>query len=132
MYQLIPLYSCDYLQKTSIKINMGTDKGKQPKWNVTLNKQWNWSGFTKLAMSASWTHDLIALSVRASEQNSVVVSSNPTNPSKNPSLPTSKWQTWLLPFYCDLYYFLRDRKSVTSLDISSLQPLHLFQILYRF
>ena len=31
MYQLIPLHSCDYLQKTSIKINAGTDKGKEPK-----------------------------------------------------------------------------------------------------
>ena len=38
MYQLIPLHSCDYLWKSSIKINMGTEEGKQPKWNVTLNK----------------------------------------------------------------------------------------------
>ena len=28
MYQLIPLHSCDYLQKTSIKINVATDEGK--------------------------------------------------------------------------------------------------------
>ena len=73
MYQLIPLHSCDYLQKTSIKINMATDEGKQPKWNVTLNKL-----IGKLALSASWTHGLIAQSVRASERNSVVVGSNPT------------------------------------------------------
>ena len=37
MYQLILLHSCDYLQKTSIKIKVATDEGKQPKWNVTLN-----------------------------------------------------------------------------------------------
>ena len=40
------------------------DKGKQPKWNVTLNKRWNWSSCRKLALSASWTHGLIAQSVR--------------------------------------------------------------------
>ena len=32
----------------------------------------------KLALSVSWTHGLIAQSVRASEQNSVVMGSNPT------------------------------------------------------
>ena len=31
MYQLILLHSCDYLQKTSVKINVTTDKGTQPK-----------------------------------------------------------------------------------------------------
>ena len=31
MYQLILLHSCDYLQKTSIKINVVTDEGKEPK-----------------------------------------------------------------------------------------------------
>ena len=31
MYQLIPLHLCDYLQKTSIRINVATDEGKQPK-----------------------------------------------------------------------------------------------------
>ena len=50
----------------------------QPKWNLTLNKWWNWNSCPKLALSASWTHDLIAQSVRASERNSVVVGSNPT------------------------------------------------------
>ena len=34
MYQLIPLHSCDYLQKSSIKIKVATDEGKLPKWNV--------------------------------------------------------------------------------------------------
>ena len=28
MHQFIPLHSCDYLKKISIKINMVTDKGK--------------------------------------------------------------------------------------------------------
>ena len=78
MYQLILLHSCDYLQKTSIKINVATDKGKQPKWNMTLNKRWNWRSYTKLALSASWTHGLVAQSVRASERNSLVVGPNPT------------------------------------------------------
>ena len=27
MYQIIPLHSCDYLKKVSIKINMATDEG---------------------------------------------------------------------------------------------------------
>ena len=53
----------DYLHKTSIKINVATDKGKLPEWNMTLNKGWNWSGCTKFALSASWTHGLIAQSV---------------------------------------------------------------------
>ena len=37
-----------------------------------------WSSFTMLALSASCTHGLITQLVRASEQNSVVVGSNPT------------------------------------------------------
>ena len=41
-------------------------------------KIWNWSSCTKLVLSRSWTHSLIAQSVRASEWNSVVVGSNPT------------------------------------------------------
>ena len=41
-------------------------------------KRWNWSSCTNMALSASWTHVLIAQSVRASEQNSVIVGSNPT------------------------------------------------------
>ena len=31
MYQLISLHPYDYLLKTSIKINVATDEGKQPK-----------------------------------------------------------------------------------------------------
>ena len=55
----------------------GDGRRQQPKWNLTLNKR-NWKSCTKLALSASWTHGLIAQSVRASERNSVVVGSNPT------------------------------------------------------
>ena len=47
---------------------------------MTLNKRWNRSSCTKLALSASWTHGLIAQSVRASGRNPVVVGSNPTQP----------------------------------------------------
>ena len=46
--------------------------------NLTLNKWWNWSSCTKLALSASWIHGLIAQSKKASERNSVVVSLSPT------------------------------------------------------
>ena len=41
-------------------------------------KTWNWISCTELALSASWTACLIARSVRASEQSSVVFVSNPT------------------------------------------------------
>ena len=44
----------------------------------TLNKRWDWSSSTKLALSTTWTPGLTAQSVRASEQNSVVAGSNPT------------------------------------------------------
>ena len=72
MYQLIPLHSCDYLQKTS---TWWLTKGNS--LNRT-NKRWNWSSCTKLALSASWIRGLIAQSVRVSERSSVVVGSNPT------------------------------------------------------
>ena len=55
---------------------MPTEKVKQPIENVTLNKRWNWSGYIKLAVSASWAHEVIVQSVRASERNSVIVGSN--------------------------------------------------------
>ena len=41
-------------------------------------KRWNWSSCTKLALNATWTHGLISQPVRASEWNSVVVGSSPT------------------------------------------------------
>ena len=44
----------------------------------SLNKPWNCSSCTKLALSASWTRGLMAQLVRASEQNSVVMGSNLT------------------------------------------------------
>ena len=81
IHELIPLDSYVYLHKTSIKINVATDEGKQPKSNVTLNTPWNWSSCTKLALSASLTLGLIAQSIRASERNSVVVGSNPSQAS---------------------------------------------------
>ena len=78
MNQLIPLHSCDYVQKTLIKINVATKEGKQPKWNVTLNKRLHWSSCSKLALSVSWTLGRIAQSVIASVCKSVVVGLNPT------------------------------------------------------
>ena len=47
---------------------MATDESKQLKRNVTLNKWWNWSYCTKMALSSSWNHVVIAQSVRASER----------------------------------------------------------------
>ena len=57
---------------------MATDEGN------SRNETWHWTndeiglGVQSLALSASWTHDLIAQSVRVSERNSVAVGSNPT------------------------------------------------------
>ena len=68
----------DYLSETSLKANEMTDKGKDHKETWTLNKDMKLLSCLKLALRASWTHDLIAQSIRASEQNSVVVSSYPT------------------------------------------------------
>ena len=74
-------------RKHQLKWTWRLTKAKQPKWNVTLNKWWNWSSCTKLAVSASWTHGLIAQwvyrnelihMVCATEPNSVVMGSNPT------------------------------------------------------
>ena len=78
MYQFILLHSCDYLKKISIETNMVTDKH-----NNSWNEIWHWTnneiGVTVQSwLSVSWTHGLIAQSVRASERNSVVVGSNPT------------------------------------------------------
>ena len=49
-------------------------------WHLALNKRWNWSSCTKLALSGSWTHGLIAHSVRASERNSVLTVQIPFRP----------------------------------------------------
>ena len=53
-------------------------KGKRPKRNVTLNKWRNWSGCKKMVLSASWTHGMIAQSIKECERGSVVVGSIPT------------------------------------------------------
>ena len=78
--------------------------------NLTLNKWWNWSSCTKLALSASWTHSLIAQSVRASELNSVAADSNPTQAnfqiatSKNPSeVNKYTYLYWYLQLYLYMY-----------------------------
>ena len=41
-------------------------------------KKWNWSSCTKLTLRSIWTHGLMAHLVKVSEQNLVVVGSNPT------------------------------------------------------
>ena len=56
----------------------GLTKAKTEMKREYWTKRWNWSSCAKLALGASWTHGLIAQSVRASEQNSVVVGSNLT------------------------------------------------------
>ena len=56
----------------------GDWRRQQPKWNLTLNKRWNWSGCAKLTLRAIWVHGVIAQPVVVSERNSVVVGSNPT------------------------------------------------------
>ena len=60
MYQIVQLHSWDCLCKISIKINVVTDKGNSQNEIWTMNKRWNWSGWKKLGLSASWTHSLIA------------------------------------------------------------------------
>ena len=45
---------------------------------MTLNKRCNWNSCTNLGLSGRWTHCLIAQSIRASEPNSVIVGSHPT------------------------------------------------------
>ena len=52
--------------------------GIWPKRNLTLNKRWNWSHCTKLALKTRWSHGLTANLLRASEQNLVVTGSNST------------------------------------------------------
>ena len=60
------------ITSTKFWLNEGGDWQRQwPKWNMTLNKELNWSGCKRLALIASLTHGLIAQSVRASERNSV-------------------------------------------------------------
>ena len=70
MYQFIFMYlfiRLDYLCKISIKITVAPVEGNSRNQIWTLNKK-NWSSYTKLVQSASWTHGLIAQWVRASEE----------------------------------------------------------------
>ena len=69
-----------YIYYTYVYI-LPTDEGKSRNEIRPWANRWNWSSCTKLTLSASWTHSLIAQSVRASERNSVVVGSNPTQAS---------------------------------------------------
>ena len=54
------------------RLTKAKTKMKREHWT----KKWNSSNYTKGARKASWTHGLIAQSVRAAERNSVVVGSN--------------------------------------------------------
>ena len=56
---------------------MNIDEGKSRNEIRHWTDRWNWISCTKLALSVSWAHDLIAESIRPSERNSVVVGSNP-------------------------------------------------------
>ena len=48
MYQFIPLQSCDYLKKNSIKINVATDEGNDG------NETWRWTNDEIGVAVASW------------------------------------------------------------------------------
>ena len=75
-YRVIPLYPCDYLYRVLIKINVMTDEGNSG--NEIWYWRWQWSSCAKLALSANWTHGVITQSFRASERNSLVAGSYPT------------------------------------------------------
>ena len=57
---------------------MTTDEGNDQNETCTLKKIWNRNSWTKLALSASWTHGLITERARASERALVLVASNTT------------------------------------------------------
>ena len=59
-------FNFTYLRISSFHCTHVITSRKFLKWNLTLNKRWYWSSCAKLAVSASWTHGLIAQSVRAS------------------------------------------------------------------
>ena len=48
MYQLIPLHSCDYLNKISIKTNVATDEGN------SRNEMWHWTNDETGVAVQSW------------------------------------------------------------------------------
>ena len=104
--QCLSVRFLDYLKKISIKINVATAKAKS-KWNLTLNKRWNWSSCTKLALRASWTHDLIAQSVEAFERN--LVGRGLKSHSGQFSIATSKnpsVQCWIPYIYISIHTYI--------------------------
>ena len=48
MYEFIPLYSRDYLQKVLVKINVATDEGN------SLNEIWHWTNDETGVVVQSW------------------------------------------------------------------------------
>ena len=78
MYQFIIQLKCDYLCNISLKENVVTDEGTGQNEGEHTTKRWNWSNCTKMTLSSSWAPGRIAQSIRASERNSLVVGSNPT------------------------------------------------------
>ena len=48
MYQLIPLHSCDYLNKISIKTNVATNE------NNSGNEMWHWTNDEIGVAAQSW------------------------------------------------------------------------------
>ena len=99
MYKLIQLHSCDYLNKISIKTNMATNEGN------SQNEMWDWTNDEIAVAVQSWLWvlvEFIAQSVRASERNSVVVGSNPTQASFLQLL--LKIVPWLIPHVISMIY----------------------------
>ena len=98
------LHSCDYLKKLSIQINVVSDEGNS--WN----EMWHWTNNEIGVAIQSWLWvwvELLAQSVRASEQNSVVVGSNRTQAN---FLATSKNFSLV-----NTIYIFRSKKSSSAL-----------------
>ena len=57
----------------SNEISMWTDGGNSQNENWTLHKRWNWNSSTKMALSLSWIHGLIAQSVKESDRNWILL-----------------------------------------------------------
>ena len=73
IYQLTTLHSCDYLCKSWIKTNTGTDERKN--WNkiCTLYKRLNWISSTNLTLTVRSTHGWVTQSIKVLVRTSVVV-----------------------------------------------------------
>ena len=65
MYQLIPLHSCDYLKKISIKTNVATDEGN------SRNEMWLWTNDEIGVAVQSWLWLLVELMSDSSVSKSV-------------------------------------------------------------